>query len=77
MVLLLPGLQGMESASLVPALECATVQSQDLGVWDDAFCLAERYGICRATQEKVKAAIRQMGGSPSLASLDMVSWRHR
>ena len=37
---------------------------------------AERYGICRATQEKVKAAIRQMGYSPSLAALDMVAGRN-
>jgi len=37
---------------------------------------AAQYGICRATQEKVQAAIRQMGYSPSLAALDMVSGRN-
>ena len=41
LVLLLPGLRGMESASPAPNLELAAVQSQDLGVWDDAFCLPD------------------------------------
>jgi hypothetical protein len=40
-VLLLPGLRGMESASPAPNLELATVQLQDLGLWDDAFCLPD------------------------------------
>ncbi|MEI6787985.1 MAG: LacI family DNA-binding transcriptional regulator, partial [bacterium] len=37
---------------------------------------AAQYGICRATQEKVQAAIRQMGYAPSLAALDMVAGRN-
>ena len=37
---------------------------------------AAQYGICQATQERVQAAIRQMGYSPSLAALDMVSGRN-
>ena len=37
---------------------------------------AEQYGICRATQEKVQAAVRQLGYTPSLAALDMVSGRN-
>ena len=37
---------------------------------------ADQYGICRATQDKVQAAIRQLGYSPSLAALDMVSGRN-
>ena len=37
---------------------------------------AAQYGICRATQEKVQAAIRQMSYSPSLAALDMVAGRN-
>ena len=37
---------------------------------------AAQYGICRATQERVKGAIRQMGYSPSLAALDMVAGRN-
>jgi hypothetical protein len=37
---------------------------------------ASQYGICRATQEKVLAAIRQMGYAPSLSALDMVAGRN-
>lgn len=37
---------------------------------------AGRYGICRTTQEKVQAAVRQLGYTPSLAALDMVSGRN-
>jgi hypothetical protein len=37
---------------------------------------AEQYGICRATQAKVQAAVRQLGYTPSLAALDMVSGRN-
>ena len=37
---------------------------------------AEQYGICRATREKVQAAVRQLGYTPSLAALDMVSGRN-
>ncbi|MEI7880757.1 MAG: LacI family DNA-binding transcriptional regulator [bacterium] len=37
---------------------------------------ADKYGICLATQEKVKVAIRQLGYSPSLAALDMVAGRN-
>ena len=37
---------------------------------------AEQYGICPATQEKVRAIVRQMGYSPSLAALDMAAGRN-
>ena len=37
---------------------------------------AAKYGICRATQEKVQTLVRQMGYSPSLAALDMVAGRN-
>lgn len=37
---------------------------------------ASQYGICRATEEKVQAAIRQMGYAPSLSALDMVAGRN-
>jgi DNA-binding LacI/PurR family transcriptional regulator len=37
---------------------------------------ASQYGICRATEEKVQAVIRQMGYAPSLSALDMVAGRN-
>ena len=37
---------------------------------------AEKYGICPATRERVLAAIRQLGYSPSLAALDMAAGRN-